>query len=65
MLVEETLRTCAQYLTDTCRENSKEHRAKTYHILVIQGKMRATVRWITYQDTGGLLQPEELCTNTG
>ena len=35
MLVEETLNTFAQYLTAARREESDEHRAKTYHSLVL------------------------------
>ena len=35
MLLEETLCTCAQYLTAARREESDEHRAKTYHSLVL------------------------------
>ena len=27
--------------------------AKTYHILVIQGKLRTAVQWITYKENGG------------
>ena len=63
-MVEETLHTCAQYLTAACREESREHRAKTYHILVLQGKMRTAVMSITKQEMGGVLQNEELCTKT-
>ena len=53
ILVEEILRTCAQYLTVAHREETNEHRAKTYHILVIQGKLKTAVRWITERGTGG------------
>ena len=35
MLVEETMRNCVQYLTAARREESEEHKAKTYHILVL------------------------------
>ena len=49
MMVEETLHTCAQYLTSARREESEEHRDKTYHSLVFQGKLRMLVRWITEQ----------------
>ena len=59
MLVEETLRTCAQYLTAARREESKEHRDNTYHRLVLQGNLRTAVRWITKQETRGVLHPEE------
>ena len=44
MLVEETLRTCALYLTAAGRAESKEHRAKKYHSLVLRGKLRTAVR---------------------
>ena len=64
MLVEDTLRTCAQYLTAACREESKDHRAKTLHRLVLQGKLQRAVRCIREQDTGGVLQSAELCTKT-
>ena len=53
------MRTCAQYLTVAHRKESKEHRAKTYHILVLLGKLRMAVQWITERDTGCVLSPEE------
>ena len=55
MLVEDTLCTCAQYLTIARREESKEHRAQTYHSLVLQWKLQTAVRWITERETGGIL----------
>ena len=65
MLVEDTLRTCAHHLTVARREESTEHRARTYHILVLRGKLRTAVRWITERETGGFLQPGERCKKTG
>ena len=59
------LRTCAQYLTAAHREESEEHRAQNFHSLVLQGKLRTAVRWITDRETGGVLQPAERYTNTG
>ena len=44
MLVEETLRACALYLTAAHREDSEEHMSKTYHILVIRGNLWTSVR---------------------
>ena len=38
---------------------------QTYHILVLHGKLRAAVRWITKRDTGGVLQTGDWCTKTG
>ena len=65
MLVEDTLRTCAQYLTTARREDSEEHRDQNFHSLVLRGKLRTTVWWITERDTGGVLQPAERCAKTG
>ena len=42
-----------------------EHRAKTYHSLVLRGNLQTSVRWITERETGGFLQPGGQCTNTG
>ena len=44
MLVEDILRTCEEYLTVTQREETADHRAQTYHSLVLRGKLRTTVR---------------------
>ena len=63
-LVEDSLLTCAQYLTAACREDSKEHRATTFHRLMLLGKMRTSVRWVSEQETVGVIQPKELCTQT-
>ena len=65
MLVEETLHMCAQYLTPACREEFEEHRAKTFHSLVLQGKLHTVVRRMKEPETGGVLQPVERCINTG
>ena len=54
-MVQETLCMCAQYLIPTRREESKEHMAKTYHSLVLQGKLWTAVRWIIERETGGVL----------
>ena len=32
---------------------------------MLRGKLRAEVRWITEQETGGVLQPGDRCTKTG
>ena len=65
MLVEDTLRSSTQYLTAFRREETAEHRTKTFHGLVLCGKLRTTVRWITEREKGGVLQPEGHCTKTG
>ena len=57
MLVEDTLRSCEEYLTVSQREETAEHRAQTYHSLVLRVKLRTAVQWITERETGGFLQP--------
>ena len=59
MLVEDSLRSCTQYLTVVLREETEEHRAKTYHSLVLRGKIRTAVRWIAERETKGVLLPED------
>ena len=65
MLVEDTLRACREYLTLARREETAEHRAQTYHSLLLRGKLQTAVRWITERETGGVLQPGDRCTKTG
>ena len=65
MLVEDTLQACGEYLTIARRGEMAEHRAQTYHILVLRGKLRTAVQWINERETGGVLQPEDRCTKTG
>ena len=65
MLVETTLRTCAEYLTIAQREETAEHWEQTYHSLVLRRKLRTVVCWITKRETGSVLQPGDRCTKTG
>ena len=65
MLVENTLHTHAHHFTFARREESAGYRAKTHHILVLRGKLRTAVQWITERETGGVLHPRERCTKTG
>ena len=57
ILVEDTLRSSTQYLTAVRRVETSEHRAKTFHGLVLRGKLRMAVRWITEREKGGGLTP--------
>ena len=59
VLVGDNLRSCEEYLTAARREETAEHRAQTYHSLVLHGKLRSAVRWITERETGWVLQPRE------
>ena len=57
MLVEDTLQSCGGYITVARREDTAEHRAQTYHSLVLRGKLQTAVQWITKRETGGVLKP--------
>ena len=56
---------CAEYLTVARREELTEHQEHTYHSLVLWGKLRTAVQWITERETGGALQLGERCTKKG
>ena len=61
MLVGDTLRSCEDYLTAARREETAKHRAQTYHSLVLRGKLRSAIIWITERETGGFLQRFNIC----
>ena len=65
ILVRETLRSYEEYLTAARREETAEHRDQTYHSLVLLGKLRSAVRWITERETEGVLKPGDRCKKTG
>ena len=65
MFLEYTLRTCAEYLTFTQREETSEHRAQIFHRLVLCGKLWMEVRWITERERGEVLQTGDRFTKTG
>ena len=65
MLVEDILRACEEYLTVARREETREHWAKTYHILVLRGKLQTAVQWITEREMSGVLQSRDRCKKTG
>ena len=44
MLIVDTLRTCAEYLTVARREKMTEQQAQTFHILVLCDKLQTAVR---------------------
>ena len=62
MMAEDTARTCIQYLTTNMDEDSKEHRAKIFHRLVIRSNLCSAVRWITDREKGGISQPGDICS---
>ena len=56
--MEDTLRSSTQYLTAVCREETAEHRAKTFHGMMLRRKLQTEVRWITEREKRGVLLPE-------
>ena len=64
MLVEDTLRIFVEYLTVAWIEEMADHRAQTYHSLVLRGNLRTAVQWITEQETGRVLQLGDQCIKT-
>ena len=65
MLAEDTARTREKYLSTSRGEDSTEHRDNIYHSLVLRGKLKSSVQWITKRDNGGVIQPENTCPKTG
>ena len=65
MLVEDKFRTCDQYLSTSRGGDSPDRRDKIYRSLVIWGKLRLAVQWITDREKGGVLQLEDTCLNKG
>ena len=52
ILVQETLHTCKKYLSAAHREEFEEHKANTYHSLVLRGELQTEVRGITERRQG-------------
>ena len=56
--------TCAQYLSTSRVEDTATHRAKIFNILVLQGKLRSAVRWITNRDNGRIFHLGDIYPKT-
>ena len=65
ILMEDMVRTCAQYLSTGRGEDSPDHREKVYHSLLIQEKLQSAVIWITKRERGGVFQTWDMCAKTG
>jgi hypothetical protein len=64
MLTQDTERTALAQLARVRGTQTPEQRAKTYARLVLQGKLRAAVRWLTEREKGGVLLPSDLDSKT-
>jgi hypothetical protein len=65
MLVQDTERTALAQLAKSRGGSTPEQRAKTYNRLILQGKLRAAVRWLTEREKGGVLLPGDTDEKTG
>jgi hypothetical protein len=57
MLVQDTQRTALSQLSRLQGTETEEQRAKTFNRLILQGKIRAGVRYVTEREKGGVLLP--------
>ncbi len=63
VLMQEAMRCSETFLKRYRKENRQgahDHTVKVFHRLMLQGKLRSAVRWITERDQHGLLQPTDL-----
>ncbi len=65
MLVQDTERTALGQLASRRGRDTPEQRAKIYNRLVLQGKLRTAVRWLTEREKGGVLLPGDTDEKTG
>jgi hypothetical protein len=65
MLVQDAERTALAQLARVRGTETPEQRAKTFARLVLQGKLRTAVRWVTDREKGGVLFPDDLDKKTG
>ena len=65
MLVQSTVRTAESYLSLARGQETQEQRAKRFNDLVLAGKLRSAVRYITEREAGGVLMPDEVDGKSG
>jgi hypothetical protein len=65
MLVLDTENTLERMLTKKQGMTTPEQRAKSFHQKVLKGDLRGAVRYITDREMGGVLLPDNKCSNTG
>ncbi len=65
MLVQDTERTALAQLARVRGVETQEQRANKFAKLVLQGKLRSAVRWLTGRKKGGVLLPDDVDEKTG
>ena len=63
--VQDTARTCEQYLSASRRKESEEQREKAFTGLVLRGKLRTAVQWITKGERGAYTSPRTYVQRQG
>eukprot|EP00957_Ditylum_brightwellii_P096733 7367239-Ditylum_brightwellii.AAC.1 len=63
-LVEDTAKTNKTQQPTVQRKESLEHVRRVYTRMLLQGKLRQVVCWLTGRDKGGLLQPTDIDSKT-
>ena len=65
MLVQTAKASAEAYLSTARGHTTPEDRCRTFHQLVLQGKLRSAVRYITDREKGGLLAPDDIDEKSG
>jgi hypothetical protein len=65
MLVEDTLQSMEAHLTSKQGNSMPEQRTKTFHQKVLRGNIQGTVRYLTEQEKGGILYPDDIDEKAG
>ncbi len=65
LIVQDTQRTATAQLTKMQGKETEEQRGKTFSRLVLQGKLRSAVRYLTERDGGEIMLPDEIDAKTG
>ena len=65
MLVEDTTRTNRAMISKVARGIPEKVITKTFTSLMLKGKIRTTMRFVTLRGTGGVLLPDEIDLKSG
>ena len=65
MIIEDTTRTIHAMVSKVARRMSEEAISKTFTSLVLKGKIRTAVRFVTLRGAGGVLSPDNIDAKSG